>query len=95
MGFTKRMLEAQQEQRAVATRIALESGALAQCEYHEELHDGDGDVDAAYESAEAKFNAGELHDTFESTDELRSVLEDVIQSQPEECPSCERMNDDD
>ena len=94
MGFAKRMLEARQNQRRIAADLTVEAGALEECEYHEELYEGDGDIDAAFEVAARKFESGELGDAFESAEELRSVLEDVIQPQPEQCTYCERLNAD-
>jgi hypothetical protein len=39
MGGMKRLMEQEEEQRRVATRIALEAGVLKSCEVHHEIYD--------------------------------------------------------
>jgi hypothetical protein len=53
-------MESLQAKRGAALRIALDAGVLSQCEIHEYVIAGGGDVQSAYMLGNARFSAGEL-----------------------------------
>ena len=98
MGGAKRQMEEMEAQRDLATSIAIDAGSLERCEYCDStVFQGSGDVDEACESGEQRYD--EFEDSFESLEEMKTLIKDVIESGDhagECCFHCdERMNADD
>lgn len=93
MGYTKREMERQQDNRREANDICVETGVLLQCEFHPEIvWEHGADPADAYRVANARFQAGELQgdyrDLRDVTDAIKSAIED---SGMDGCPICDKM----
>ena len=89
MGFTKRLIELQEEQRDVATQIALDSGVLKRCEFHGEIYDPEtGDKTPAYKLGNFRLSAGKLGKVFSSSREMTDMVKAVIDDAAMECYIC-------
>jgi hypothetical protein len=92
MGITKRMMEEQEEQRRIATEIAIEAGVLVSCEYHEEVYDAfSGDETPAYKLGNYKLSNGKLGGVFSSPREMTDAIKAAIEDAGMECYSCAKM----
>ena len=75
MGFTKRMLENQQEQNEEEIEIAIAGGALRRCDYHSEVVINQyTDPTDAYNIANARFTSGELAADYANRRELTDAM---------------------
>jgi hypothetical protein len=92
MGRAKDELLKKDEQWEVATRIAVESGVLYRCESHSEvvLDPLSGDHDPAYELGTSQLSDGKFEGLFSNQDELRKIINDVIESAYHKCNYCDR-----
>ena len=95
MSFDKRVLE-QDEQRRVATEIALRAGTLQVCEFLGIAFEGSGDLTTAYRVGNSQFSASELGDTFSSRREMTDAIKSAVLDHPaDECPACEKHRGED
>jgi hypothetical protein len=87
-----------QAKREIARKIALEEGALEQCEFHQFDFDpvDDDALDRARERARTMIEAKDpLVDAFGGdADELVEMVDDVVGNAAEECPSCESPDEE-
>ncbi|GAB7527938.1 hypothetical protein PS3A_03440 [Pseudomonas sp. 3A(2025)] len=96
MGGAKRLMEEQENQHNVAIGIAIDAGALEECEYHEGTYlAGSDDVEEAVELGREKFASGDLAGIFASVAEVDEAIRNaVIENGADECYSCDRHRDD-
>ena len=95
MGFTKRMLENQQEQNEEAIEIAIAGGALRRCDYHSEVAINQyTDPTDAYKIANARFTSGELAADYANRRELTAAIAAAIEDSCISFPYCEKMLSD-
>lgn len=98
MGFTKALLDDMEMLRGMALRVALEAGALDECEYHPGVYyEGGSDVQDAYRLANSQITAHkiELPKGFTRrnfTDAIKAVYDD--NSLPSECFICTKNMSD-
>ena len=91
MGFAKREMERNEAMQGVAIGIAVECGALNFCEAHEIAYAGDGDIEAACELGNKKFDAGELEGDFENKQEVADKIKEAVEEHIADlCPRCEK-----
>ena len=89
MGFTKRWLEHQENQRTVAIQIACEAGCLAECKFHEGIFvDQHSDPSDAYRIGNSKFTNGELESVFHDRMKMTDAIKAAIKNSAAECPMC-------
>ena len=93
MGLTKRLMELRETQRAVATNIAVEAGALKRCELHPDVVWATfDDPSMAYRIGNVRFTAGKLQTDFASRRELTDAIKEAIdEAGLDGCWLCERM----
>jgi hypothetical protein len=88
MGASKRMLEAAEHERDVATEVAVEAGAIERCPNHEEVVISQFDDDAnrhAYALATNRWKRGEVQCDRE---EFMETVKAVIDEASDECYIC-------
>lgn len=94
MSQTKRLMEHREHQCNVAIGIALQAGALKQCEIHEDcIFGGEKDAENAYRLGNSKFTAGELKGIFDERREMTDTIKKMIEEHSliEGCPRCEKL----
>jgi hypothetical protein len=95
MSGVKRMMELEEEQRDVATEIALDAGVLKRCGYHGEIYDPlRGDNTPAYKLGNYRLSAGKLRRVFSSSRELTDTIKAVVEDAGMECYDCAREQSD-
>ncbi|MDF3841709.1 hypothetical protein P3W55_08285 [Pseudomonas citronellolis] len=98
MGGAKRMIEEREDRRSTAIAIAVEAGALEECDHHDgTFFDGGGSVEEAIKLGEEQFSEGEHGDLFDSKQDLVDLIQRVVEelADPEGCPECaHRFGDD-
>lgn len=99
MGSSKRKLEEKEHKADIALAIALESGAIKECEFHPGIYIDQCDPDAqtnAYKIANSRFTRRDevITDLFESRKELTDTIKGVIDESGDECYSCKRMDNE-
>jgi len=99
MGISKRRLEEEEYKESIARAIALESGAIKECEFHPGTYIDQSGPDTqitAYKIANSRFTRGdeEIIDSFESRTELTDMIKGVIDESGDECYSCKKMDDE-
>ena len=88
------MMEHKDNQRAVATDIALRAGVLVRCEFHETVYDAlAGDDAAAHELGNSLFSSGELKGVFSDREEMTDAIQAAIDEAGPECYSCAKSQD--
>ncbi|MEE1990807.1 hypothetical protein QPL90_04700 [Pseudomonas syringae pv. syringae] len=94
MGGSKRLIEENDAKYSEALHIAVEDGALQECENHNGTYFADsGDVESAQEMASEMFKNGEI-EYFDDERELLKAIEAVIQQNSgDECYSCDRSDE--
>ncbi|CAM2822028.1 hypothetical protein [Vibrio neptunius] len=93
MSGTKRYWEHQEAKRQAATQIAIESGALRECEVHDDiLLEGSSDIEEAYKLGNFKFTQGQLNGVFDSRKEMTDL---ILEAKELANYQCERCNDPD
>lgn len=98
MGYTKRMMEEEEQRRGIALGIAIEAGVISRCEFHEDCtFDGGADVEDAYRLGNSKYSRGELGDYFKNRRHLTDTIKDVVEDNNgvDECQICARIRDED
>jgi hypothetical protein len=94
MGQAKRQLMENEEQYEWARSLLCKLGTLEECENHEGTYfDGDGDLERAYKTANARITSGEIklrsgQERRDVTDLLKEVYDD--NSGLDSCPECDR-----
>lgn len=91
MGGAKRMLEEHDHKKGIAIGIAVDSGALSRCEMHTEFYEGDGDFDEAFEHGKKQFKSKGYDKVFDSLDDMRSIIKEVVEESADECWRCAKM----
>jgi hypothetical protein len=95
MGFAKRLLEEREQQRDVATVIAVDAGVLKRCEFHDIVYDPlAGDNTPAYKLGNYRLSAGELKGVFSSSREMTDAIKSAIDDAGMECYDCAKHRDD-
>jgi len=95
MGGMKRLIEQEEEQRRVATRIALEAGVLKSCEVHHEIYDPmGGNIENAYRLGNYKITHGEIT-IFDSRKEMTDTILAVVNDAAMECWDCAKVRRED
>lgn len=95
MGYEKRKMEERENQRDVATQIAVEAGVLNRCEFHEEVWDAlAGDNTPAYKLGNYKFSKGELAGVFSDRREMTDAIDAAVEYAGMECGSCAKLRDE-
>ena len=96
MGVMKRLMEQQEEQQRVATRIAIEAGVLKRCDLHIEVYDsGELDHSPAYKLGNYKLSHGELGDLFSGSREMTDAVKRAIEDAAAECHYCAKVHAED
>ena len=91
MGQAKQILQKQDERRGVATQIAIESGVLKKCPYHETILDAmSGDSTPAYKLGNRIFSEGEISDLFKSPKQLTDEIDEAVSEAEAECSQCSK-----
>ena len=92
MGFTKRLIEKQEEQRVAARDIAIAAGVLKPCEFHEDcIIDCGADIEAAYKLGNHRFSAGSLGECFDTRREMTDCINSVVQQTADRCWICAKI----
>jgi len=94
MSGAKRMIELREEQRDVATEIAVDAGVLKRCYLHSEIYDALGENTPAYKLGNYRLSAGKLGRTFSSSREMTDTVQAVIQDAAMECYTCAKWADE-
>ena len=101
MGYTKYLMEVEEERRDVATTILVDASVLEHCVLHGNLLDNFGDIVEAYKSAAARFKNRQMNydyalDCFDSQMDLTDTIKDVYENDliPIDCPRCEALEDE-
>ena len=95
MGGAKRLMEQMEEQRMVATQIAIEAGVLKRCEFHGEVYDPlAGDNTPAYKLGNYKLSKGELGGVFSSSREMTDAIKAAVEEAAMECCGCAKERED-
>jgi hypothetical protein len=98
MGVLKHHLMEEEEKRAVATRIALEAGAIEECMLHPGTYIDRGDpgaVEIAYKIANSHFAKEDtLISIFENRREMTDLIKSVIDESGDECYSCKQFQNE-
>lgn len=96
MGRSKRELEDIENRLAAAKIIAIDAGALKECESHGCLYQGDSEPQSAYMLGNHRLTKRELGDVFsdsrQMTDAIKAVIDD---SAAGECPACHKIREQD
>jgi hypothetical protein len=95
MSGAKRLMEAVEEKRSKATSIALKARVLKSCEHHEEIFEGNQDVQHAYKLGNFQFERDGLGETFDSRKEMTDYIKEVVEDAPDGCSLCSKMMSDD
>ena len=95
MGFAKRQLERQEQQRSSAVDLAVEAGVLERCEHHGIAFEGGVDTESAYKLANGRFTTGALTELFDDRREMTDAIKLAIEEAPAECYECARAFGDD
>lgn len=91
MGSQKRMLEDEVQKESIATSIAVETGAVKACSFHDEfLYAGHRDFTEAYKVAALRNKRGDYGDLFESQKELTDMIKEIAEdnSYESKCARC-------
>ena len=92
MSFAKRQLELEQSQWITAREIAVESGVLEHCEYHDEVYDAlAGDNTPAYMLGNRLFSEGKLNGIFSDRREMTDTIKAAVEDSAMECGYCAKM----
>lgn len=94
MGRQKEEIARLEELYAFAQEIAIKSGAIRECQYHEGTYIDQGDVEAennAYAIGESEIKSGEV--SFDRK-ELMDSIKEAISDAGEECYSCAKWEND-
>lgn len=95
MGTSKRLMEEQEEKRAVALQIAIDASVLKRCELHEDaVLDCGSDVEDAYKLGNSRFTKGELSDVFGDRTDMTDAIKEVVGEHLDECPYCAKWRDE-
>ena len=94
MGGMKRLMEQQEEQRRVATEIAVAAGALKVCDLHFEVYDPMGDKEGAYRLGNYKFTHGQIP-IFHTRQEMTETIKEAIDDAAMECATCAKWREED
>jgi len=90
MGITKQIMESEQMKRDTALEIALDSGAIKQCEFHEDiLYEGSSDYKKAYRLGNSRYSSSGYSDVFKNRLEMTDLIKEIIDEYFEgECYAC-------
>jgi len=89
MSMIKRHMEHLEEQRQVATKIAIDAGVISPCEYHSDvILDNLGDRTDAYKLGNYLFTQGKLEGTFSSRKEMTDAIEAAVEDSGMDCGYC-------
>jgi hypothetical protein len=92
MGYAKRQMQLEQDQRMVAEEIAVDAGRLKRCEFHSEVYGAPGeDNTPAYMRGNRLFSAGELNGVFSDRTEMTDTIKAVVEDSAMECGYCAKM----
>jgi hypothetical protein len=97
MSSTKRLIEQNEEQKRVATRIAVEAGVLTCCDRHGSIFRGGiVDIADAYRVGNAKFsrNDEEVRGAFTERTEMWDTIKRVVENSGIECCRCAKEDED-
>lgn len=76
------LLELQEEQRRVATDIAIAAGVLHVCEFHGVAYQSGAPMDTAYKIASARFSRGQIESgLFKTQRELTDAVKSAVADQ--------------
>lgn len=96
MGRAKRELERQEELCAQAALVAVQAGAMRECEVHERVYIESGDVESAYRLGNHLFTTGDvLVQEFDSRREMTDSIKSVMDAAASTCPLCQKIFEDD
>ena len=96
MGQAKKHMEEMEGKRNLAISIAVEAGALEECEFHSgTFTEGSSDIENAYKLGNLKITSGELEGAFDSRREMTDLIKEVVDEHSGgECYSCARHRDE-
>ena len=96
MGQAKKHMEQMEDKRNLAISIAVEAGALEECDRHPgTFTEGGSDVEDAYKLGNLKVSSGELEGAFDSRREMTDLIKEVVDElSGGECYSCARNRDE-
>ncbi len=86
MGMAKRMMEEAEDRRRLAEKIAVESGALAACEFHGTIVEDSSDEEAAVELAERKYP-----NAFADKGKCAKEIKEAISAAALSCGLCDKI----
>ncbi|MGA9070037.1 MAG: hypothetical protein WB424_07275 [Terracidiphilus sp.] len=92
MSIVKRLMEHQEEQARVATKIAVDAGVLKKCEWHDNVINMFGDEADAYKLGNYLFSNGKLEGVFSERTEMTDAIKNAIQSAGIECALCAKID---
>jgi hypothetical protein len=91
MGYSKKLIDKQEEQYQASLGIALQAGALEECENHTGSYfNGPNDIEDAYNLGDEKFSKGEIANVFESGEEMKETIKRAVEDFEglDGCPLC-------
>ena len=96
MDNSKQMTEEHDGRYEVAKQIALSSGVLKECEYHEGLFfKGDVGINKAIALANDRYLEGRYDQQFRDREELDNIITEVVRKySAEKCSSCGRFQEE-
>ncbi len=95
MSLVKRMIERHEDQRQVATEIAIDAKVLVRCPYHGEVYDADaGGNEPAYKLGNYRLSHGQLGTVFSSSREMTDAVKAAVEDAGIECCFCAKEQAD-
>lgn len=94
MGLQKRALEHEEQKRSIAAAIAVETGVVKSCSFHDEsLFAGHTDFTNSYKVAASRVKRGDFGDLFESQRELTDLIKEIAEDNSFEsrCARCTEL----
>lgn len=96
MDDTKQMMEEHERKCRIATKIAVATGVLNECEYHEGcFFKGNAELKKAYEIANDQYALGEYVHEFKDSKEMANIIREVVErNSAEKCLSCGQSHEE-
>ena len=96
MDDTKQMIEKHERKCETAIQIALATGVLKECEYHERcFFKGNEELKKAYVMANNQYSQGEHVHEFKDRKEMTDIIREVVDKySAEKCSSCGHFHEE-
>jgi hypothetical protein len=96
MGRVKELLMGEEQKRSIAEAIAVDAGALRECEFHSDIFidiDSDEAKKLAYIIGNKRFTEKSIT-AFKNRKELTDTIKSVIEEAHAECPDCRKIREE-